>query len=252
MKAALCVFAHPDDELFAGGILCHLAEHGVGVHLLCATRGDNGAPGYPPVSNQSQLGQIRTEEMRCSAAVIGARSLTFLDYYDAVAPDGTLIEFAADEPELQTRIAEAIRHTEASLVITHGSDGEYGHPAHKLMHRSTLAAAHMLYPNVPLVYSFQAIHDRHPDPTVANQSDSAHLVLHTERYFQTHLIKMFLCHQTQSSWWIHTKSEALGRTAAPEEAWILAFHESLHRHYPLIDGVEVEDELTRWLAKYPL
>src|SRR5688572_17065638 len=36
----LVVLAHPDDEVFHGGILAHLSERGVRVTLACATKGE--------------------------------------------------------------------------------------------------------------------------------------------------------------------------------------------------------------------
>jgi LmbE family N-acetylglucosaminyl deacetylase len=33
----LVVLAHPDDEIFHGGVLAHLSERGVRVTLVCAT-----------------------------------------------------------------------------------------------------------------------------------------------------------------------------------------------------------------------
>lgn len=44
----LIVLAHPDDEIFHGGVLVHLAERGVRVTLACATDGEAGKP-HPSV-----------------------------------------------------------------------------------------------------------------------------------------------------------------------------------------------------------
>jgi N-acetylglucosamine malate deacetylase 2 len=252
MQSALCIFAHPDDEIFAGGILSHLATHGVALHLLCVTHGEHGAPGYPPLADRSILGAVRTQEMRCSAEVLGAASLMFLDYQDVVGAHGELVEFVHDAMTFQAQLMQVMRLSGADIVITHGSDGEYGHPAHKLVHRTVLAAARALADDSPLVYSFQAYFEHHPHQQNANSSDSAHLVLNTKRYLQSHVANMFRCHHTQSSWWLHTKSEALGRTATPEEAWFLSIYEGLHRHHPPVDTDEIEDVFVRWLAKHPL
>jgi len=43
----LVVLAHPDDEIFHGGMLTHLSEQGVRVTLACATNGDPRAPRTP-------------------------------------------------------------------------------------------------------------------------------------------------------------------------------------------------------------
>jgi N-acetyl-1-D-myo-inositol-2-amino-2-deoxy-alpha-D-glucopyranoside deacetylase len=44
----LVVLAHPNDELFHGGMLSHLSERGVRVTLACATHGEAGKP-HPSV-----------------------------------------------------------------------------------------------------------------------------------------------------------------------------------------------------------
>ena len=38
----LVVLAHPDDEVFHGGMLVHLSQQGVRVTLVCATKGEAG------------------------------------------------------------------------------------------------------------------------------------------------------------------------------------------------------------------
>jgi LmbE family N-acetylglucosaminyl deacetylase len=46
----LAILAHPDDETFrCGGMLALLARRGVRVWVLCATRGEAGDCGDPPV-----------------------------------------------------------------------------------------------------------------------------------------------------------------------------------------------------------
>ena len=44
----LAFFAHPDDEtMLIGGTLAILAQNGVRVHYVCATRGEGGEVGRP-------------------------------------------------------------------------------------------------------------------------------------------------------------------------------------------------------------
>lgn len=252
MNSVLCIFAHPDDEIFAGGTLAHLAEHGVQLHLLCVTHGENGAPGYPPIPDRSQLGRIRTEEMHCAAEAIGAASLKFLDYVDEVGPDGGMIAFSHDPLQFEAEIIAAIDTSNAEVVITHGSDGEYGHPAHRLIHTIVMRAARSMGDAAPLVYGFQADFEGHPDKQYANTSDPAHIVLTTRRYLHSHVMPMFECHHTQSSWWIHLKTEKLGRPATPDEAWHLHPREGLHRHWPPVNSQPVIDLFVEWLKQNPL
>ena len=50
----LVVLAHPDDELFHGGMLSYLSERGVRVTLACATNGAAGKP-HPSVGSVDEL-----------------------------------------------------------------------------------------------------------------------------------------------------------------------------------------------------
>ncbi|MEM7735243.1 MAG: PIG-L deacetylase family protein [Deinococcota bacterium] len=250
LSSVLCVIAHPDDELFNAGTLVHLAQHGVDVHLVCATRGEQGAPGYPPLDDLTELGQVRSQEMNCAAEVIGAASLEFLGYVDETGEDSVLIEFAHDPTQLREDITHAIQQTQAEVIITHGSDGEYGHPAHKLLHRAVCDAANALAS--PLVYSFQASFDGHPDPKNANQSDTADVVVDTACYLESHVMPMFECHRTQSSWWLHLKTQKLGRPATKAEAWHLHPRKGLCRQVPKdTSASQIDDIFTRWLAAHP-
>ncbi len=44
----LAIFAHPDDESFScGGTLARYADAGASVHLICATRGEEGEIVHP-------------------------------------------------------------------------------------------------------------------------------------------------------------------------------------------------------------
>ncbi|MCA9913974.1 MAG: PIG-L family deacetylase, partial [Anaerolineae bacterium] len=234
------------DEIFIGGTLVHLAQNHVDVHLLCVTHGESGAPGFPPIANRDELGAIRTQEMHCAAQVIGAVTLNFLDYKDEVSPNHELMEFVHDPVQFEAELVTAIERVQPDVIITHGSDGEYGHPAHRLVHRSVLAAAQALTDNMPLVYSFQAIFDQHPDPDTANQSDVAHIIVPTAVYIASHMMRLFECHWTQSSWWLHLKSEKLGRPATKAESWHLHPLESLHRHLPPVATGTPDDHFSQW------
>ena len=138
----LAFFAHPDDEtMLNGGTLALLAERGAQVHYLCATRGEGGEVGEPPVCRIEQLGEVREKEMVCAVQALGGRSLTFLGYTDPrVGPDDQLFPFTDDVTYLAGQVAASIKQFRADAVISHGSNGEYGHPAHVLCHQAALAA----------------------------------------------------------------------------------------------------------------
>ena len=134
MSSLLCLIAHPDDEIFCAGLLAQLAALDIPVHLACLTRGEGGTP---PASlpERRALADLREHELRCSAQVLGIRTLSFLDYRDRPPTSDGLQAPAHDPVTLQSDIRALIDRHRPEAVLTHGSNGDYGHPAHALLHR---------------------------------------------------------------------------------------------------------------------
>ncbi len=134
MPAILCVSAHPDDEAFGpAGTLAKYAATGVPVDLLTLTRGQRGTQ-LPHADTPEALGQLRTYETRASAAVLGIRNATILDYMD-----GDLDKVAVDE--LAGHIARAIDQGAIDTVIGMGPLGLTRHTDHIASHHAMLRAA---------------------------------------------------------------------------------------------------------------
>lgn len=177
LRSVVCFFAHPDDEtMLAGGIIALLVQQNISVHVVCATRGEGGDRGDPPVvASQAELGAVREAELRRAVAVLGA-SLTVLDYVDPlIGPDSALYPFEADFDRLARQFMDIARKRRADLILTHGVDGEYGHPAHQLIHRAVLAGIRQMLPHT-LVYSVAALVPNIED-RLWNQSEPAHFAL---------------------------------------------------------------------------
>jgi LmbE family N-acetylglucosaminyl deacetylase len=105
-QRALVVAAHPDDiEYGLAAAVASWTSAGKEVHYLLATRGEAGMAGVPP----EEVGPLREEEERRSAAVVGVSEVEFLDFQDGVLVDG---------PELRRAIAGAIRRHQPNVVIT--------------------------------------------------------------------------------------------------------------------------------------
>ena len=82
-KVALMVGAHADDIDFgASGTVAKWAKDGAGVHYLVVTDGSKGSD--DPGMTSGQLVQIREQEQRDAAAVLGAKEVHFLHYEDAM------------------------------------------------------------------------------------------------------------------------------------------------------------------------
>jgi LmbE family N-acetylglucosaminyl deacetylase len=139
---ALAIVAHPDDEtICAGGALALLASRGVDVTVACSTRGEGGVTGDPPLCRAEDLGERREAELRQAAGLLGARSVVFLGYVDPPVAPGNLPQAAAtDLTEYAGRVLNLLRSLEPDIVITHGSNGEYGHPQHVITHQAVMAA----------------------------------------------------------------------------------------------------------------
>lgn len=239
---ALVVFAHPDDEtMLCGGTLALLAKEGWKVHYLCATHGQGGEVGDPPVCTVDELGNVREGELVCAVGSLGGSSLTFLGYVDPqVGPDDRLFPFEADLDTFAGQIADSILQHKAALVITHGSNGEYGHPAHLLTHQAAVAAVTGLSKGAPLLYTMQAAYPEHPHPRLANKDDPAHLVLDVSSV-KVRKTNAALCHRTQHAMFIRNVSKDLGYPVSLEEVVIL--EESLHRNYPPVPEDEIATDV---------
>ena len=188
----LFVGAHPDDELYAAGLLAALAERGVETHLLCLTRGEGGPIGS--IATRENLGQVREQELRASAAALGAATVELMGYVDP-HPDGRARAPEAAPEKLAREIEAVVRERKAEALLTHGSNGEYGHPAHRLLH----AAARLV--QGPALYTFNAAA---PDVVLwggVNPDDPADLVLDVTPWLEAKA-RAFDAHVSQHGLWL--------------------------------------------------
>ncbi len=229
----LCIIAHPDDEtMICGGTLAALASRGVQIHVLCATRGEGGELGEPPVCTRDELGRVREREMRCACQALGVHHVAFLDYVDPlVRPDNGLSPFTEDEDELRQRLVTHMARLRPDIVLTHGRDGEYGHPAHKLLHRTAWAAfqQHLAASERPVhFYTIAAAIDGLKDH-LTNDSEPADLTLELEGTpWLDAKETAALCHVTQHALFKRRKKAKTVRE-------VLRRIEGLHRYWP-VDG----------------
>jgi len=120
----LAVFAHPDDETFrCGGTLALLAQRGVCVQVLTATRGEAGSCGEPPLCTPAELPVVRERELRCACAVLGVEPPRMQD-----GCDGQLA--AADPEHLVKRVLDVVYEVRPEVLLSFGPDGLSGHPDH--------------------------------------------------------------------------------------------------------------------------
>lgn len=144
-ECVMAVFAHPDDEIAIGGILAGCASEGVRTVLVCATSGELGGSGDPPLPSPTELGRLRRSELQQSAKALRVSNLHILPYGDSgvrreviESPLGSLCHAVASD--VIGQIAQLIRVYRPQLIVTFGPDGVYGHLDHIAIGAYTTAA----------------------------------------------------------------------------------------------------------------
>ncbi|MBO0512000.1 PIG-L deacetylase family protein [Streptomyces beijiangensis] len=133
-QRALAVVAHPDDlEYGCAAAIAGWTDEGREITYVLASRGEAGIDTIEP----AKCGPLREQEQRASAAVVGVRTVEFLDHKDGVIEYGT---------GLRRDIAAAIRKHRPELVITLNHRDTWGGvawntPDHQAVGRAVLDAA---------------------------------------------------------------------------------------------------------------
>jgi len=140
----LVVLAHPDDEIFHGGMLAHLSARGVRVTLVCATNGEAGRP-HPSVGVVDDLGALRSEELRVSCERLGIEPPLMLGFHDSARGerqrhDDPRALANVDMLEIEAAIRRVIRDVTPHVVLTFDPHGGQYHPDHLAVQRATAAA----------------------------------------------------------------------------------------------------------------
>jgi N-acetyl-1-D-myo-inositol-2-amino-2-deoxy-alpha-D-glucopyranoside deacetylase len=140
----LIVLAHPDDEVFHGGVLAHLSERGVRVTLVCATDGDAGKI-HPSVGPVSDLGALRIEELRLSCRRLGIDEPVLLRFHDSARKerqrhDDPHALANVDMLDVEAALRGIIADVKPHVIVTFEPHGWYYHPDHVAIQRATTAA----------------------------------------------------------------------------------------------------------------
>ncbi|MET9295217.1 PIG-L deacetylase family protein [Streptomyces sp. NPDC003077] len=132
-QRALAIVAHPDDlEYGAAAAIAEWTDAGREVVYVLATRGEAGIDGLGP----EECAKIREAEQRASAAVVGVRTVEFLDHRDGMIEEGL---------PLRRDLSAAIRRHRPEVVITinHHDDWfgvHWNTPDHRIVGRAVLDA----------------------------------------------------------------------------------------------------------------
>ena len=122
----LVILAHPDDpEFFCGATLARWARAGHEIHYFLLTNGNKG--GGSEVTPE-QLCALRQTEQQNAAAVIGARSVRFLNLEDG---------YLVPSLELRREIVRLLRREKPDILVTcdptllYSWFGRVNHPDHR-------------------------------------------------------------------------------------------------------------------------
>lgn len=233
--------------MLCGGTLALLASAGAQVHFLVATRGEGGEVGEPPLTDHEHLGQVREDEMHCAVQALGGTSLTFLGYEDPRVGEGDeLYAYTEDVDRLTAEVVDIVRNRKIEAIITHGSNGEYGHPAHRISHQAARTAVMALHDQGLLLYTAAAAFPEHPRPKLTNPDDPADLVLDIAPVL-SQKVQAALCHRTQHPLFTRQASQDAGRQVSVPEVIIPL--EGIYRAIPPANGVP-SDPLAVLLQPY--
>jgi LmbE family N-acetylglucosaminyl deacetylase len=135
-ERVLVITAHPDDPEFgSAGTVAGWAHNATRVTYVIVTNGSKGTDD-PSITSQ-QLVEMRQEEQRAAAAILGVSEVVFLGY-----PDGEIY----NTPELRRDLVRQIRLHRPELLITHDPTARImrnewiNHPDHRAVGDTALDA----------------------------------------------------------------------------------------------------------------
>src|SRR5262245_55098748 len=136
----MAVYAHPDDEVFAGGVLARYGGQGVRTVLVTMTGGEAGEISDPTLATPENLGQVRAAELAEATRLLGLSRTLALGYRDsgmAGTPenDDPRSLHRADLEDATGRLVAVLRAERPEVILTHDEQGDYGHPDHVKTHR---------------------------------------------------------------------------------------------------------------------
>jgi len=137
--------AHPDDETFGmGATLALYALRGVKVYYVCSTRGEAGTVDPELMKGYATIGDLRGNELKCAAQVLGLADIIYLGYRDSGMQGSEQNKHSdalamAPIEEAAGKMVKIIRELKPDVVLTHDSGG-YGHPDHIATHNAAVKA----------------------------------------------------------------------------------------------------------------
>jgi LmbE family N-acetylglucosaminyl deacetylase len=191
MRTLAFVFAHPDDETFAcGGTIARYADDpSTRVILYCATRGEAGSTGDPPVCQPHELGDVRERELMQAAAILGLDHCHLRHFSDGQ------LETVPTEQLIQD-VQDFLSRESPDAVVTFPPHGISGHPDHRVTQRATAEAVKRSEKPMGLYY-IVIPHSGIPQTTITRTpwESITHFIDVTD--YRQRIVKALLAHRTQ-------------------------------------------------------
>src|SRR6185436_956398 len=163
------------------------------------------------LTDREHVGEVRSAEMTCAMEKLGVQRLDFLGYVDPVVGlEDKLFAPEHDPLKLAEQITEYLKQNEDGVILTHGSNGEYGHPAHQLLNRITRQVVASSGLESVFLYSFAATYANHPYPRLSNPDDPADIMVEVSEFMEQKEAAA-RCHATQNALFVRRRSQLAGR-----------------------------------------
>ncbi|PKO13142.1 MAG: hypothetical protein CVU39_20405 [Chloroflexi bacterium HGW-Chloroflexi-10] len=238
----LAFFAHPDDEtILAGGLLAYLSECGYRIHYLCCTRGEGGEMGEPALCTRDQLGKVREEEFIAAVKALGGYKWKLLNFIDPlVGFDNVLYPFVVSADDVVPYLRDYIQENSIDIIISHGSNGEYGHPAHRMVYDSVVSY-NQHTDNILPWYTVQAYYPNSAKPHLLNKDDPADWIVDIRSVFEKK-VNAASAHSTQLDLFLRRKTIELGRPVTLREVIVTeeSYRSVASKNYDPIKSILIE------------
>ncbi|PTM58652.1 PIG-L deacetylase family protein [Desmospora activa] len=187
MKKLAFVFAHPDDETFAcgGTIARYAADPQCRVTLYCATRGEAGSTGHPPLCRPEELGNVRERELMQAAAILGLDHVYLRNFGDGQLQTKPMQPLIAD-------VKHYFEEEHPDAVVTFPPHGISGHPDHKVIQRVAAEAIRLTERSIGLYHI--VVPEVNPQPSQYRDTITNTIDITNHRH---QLINALLAHRTQ-------------------------------------------------------
>lgn len=140
-KILFAVFAHPDDEAFGpSGTLLAEARAGTELHLILLTNGDAGTN----IDNHENLGEIRLQEWRAAAKLLGVTNLHYLGHKDSQLTNQSMIKISQQITKIISTVIDDAAHDTQIELLTNDLNGITGHIDHIVAARAACHVFHQM------------------------------------------------------------------------------------------------------------